>query len=399
MKRELYDSKRAELLAAAQTLLDEGKVDESNQRMSEVEELDERFENEARVQANLNALAGAAAKNPMEAAGSVSFGASAPQNSRFDSEEYKAAFMNYVVSGIAIPRELRNVDQTTTTGDVGAVIPVTTMQKIYERMEKVGGILSLVTQTSYKGGVSVPTSAVKPTAVWVNEGEGSDRQKKPVGAVTFAYYKLRCAISMTLETSVVTYPIFETQFVRNVADAMVDAKEKAIITGNGVGCPKGIVNTDAPEGQNVVLAADAEALGYEDLARAEAALPEGYDETAVWCMSKKTFFEQVVGMTDLNGQPIARVNYGIGGKPEYSIFGRRVALTKHVKSFAPTVTENTVFAFLFDFQDYILNSAMAMRFRRFTDDATDDEVAVAIELADGKPVCAASLVTLTKQSA
>ena len=37
----------------------------------------------------------------------------------------------------------------------------------------------------------------------------------------------------------------------------------------------------------------------------------------VWVMTKKTFMS-IEGMTDKNGQPIARVNYGMGGKPERS---------------------------------------------------------------------------------
>ena len=64
-----------------------------------------------------------------------------------------------------------------------------------------------MTHTSYKGGVTVPTSSAKPTASWVAEGAGSDKQKKALGSITFAYHKLRCAISMSLEVSIVTYPM------------------------------------------------------------------------------------------------------------------------------------------------------------------------------------------------
>ena len=170
----------------------------------------------------------------------------------------------------------------------------------------------------------MPTSSVKPVATWAAEGVGSDKQKKPTGSITFAYYKLRCAISMSLEVSVVTYPMFEAQFVENVAQAMVKAKEQAILTGTGTGQPKGILKETAPAGQNIAIAKDASALTYKNLVAAEAALPQAYDADAVWCMTKKTFFEQVVGMTDSNGRPVARVSYGLNGKPVYSILGRQV---------------------------------------------------------------------------
>ena len=79
---------------------------------------------------------------------------------------------------------------------------------------------------------------MKPVASWVAEGAGSDKQKKTTGSITFSYYKLRCAISMSFETTGQTYPMFEAQFVQNVADAMVKAKEQAIVSGTGSGQPK-----------------------------------------------------------------------------------------------------------------------------------------------------------------
>ena len=40
----------------------------------------------------------------------------------------------------------------------------------------------------------------------------------------------------------------------------------------------------------------------------------------------------IEGMTDKNGQPIARVNYGRGGKPERSILGRGVLIVPYLKT-------------------------------------------------------------------
>ncbi len=401
MKKELYDMKRAQLMADAQKLLDEGKTDDANAKMAEVEALDDRFEAEAKVQANLNALAGKTVENPMIDQGVVaSMTGRESKTGMYDTDEYKKAFMAYVLEGTPIPRELVNSDATTKTSDTGSVIPTTTMQKIYDKMEAIGMILPLVTHTSYKGGLAVPTSSVKPVASWAAEGAGSDKQKKPTGSITFAYYKLRCAISMSLEVSVVTYPMFEAQFVEIVAEAMVKAKEQAILTGTGIGQPKGILKETAPAGQNIAIAKDAAALTYENLVDAEAALPQAYDADAVWCMTKKTFFKQVVGMTDSNGQPVARVNYGINGKPVYSILGRQVVpVGNYMASFAASMAEDTVVAFIYKFKDYILNTNLAMTFRRYTDNGTDDEVTVALELVDGKSVDNSSLVTLTKAKA
>ena len=403
MTKEIYTSQRNQLLTDAQQLIDAGKMEDANAKMEEIKALDAKYDEEAKLQANLNALTGAKVPGLQAVTGVAETadltGAKKPDIlDRYDTDEYKKAFMAYVLTGRKIPGELTNADANTKTSDVGAAIPTTTLQKIYEKMESVGMILPRVTHTSYKGGVTVPTSSAKPTATWVAEGAGSDKQKKALGSITFAYHKLRCAISMSLEVSLVTYPMFESQFVANVAEAMVKAEEKAIIDGSGSGQPKGVLKETVVTGQNIDIAAATTALAYTDLVKAEAALPQAYDADAVWCMTKKTFFEQIVGMVDDNKQPVARVNYGINGKPVYSLFGREVLLVgDYLPSFTASVTADTVFAFIFNFKDYLWNENLGLTFRRYTDNTTDDEVTVALSMVDGKAVDVNSLVTLTKK--
>ena len=153
----------------------------------------------------------------------------------YDSVEYRNAFMHYVVKGTPIPQEYR-ANQNTLTTDIGAVIPPTTMNKIIEKMESVGMVLPLVTNTSFKSGLAIPTSNVVPVATWVNEGQGSDRQKQaPVGNVTFSHFKLQCRVSVSLETSVMALSAFESMLTANIAKAMVKSIETAIINGTGTG--------------------------------------------------------------------------------------------------------------------------------------------------------------------
>lgn len=209
--------------------------------------------------------------------------------------------MKYVCRGEALPKEYR-ADAVSKSTDVGAVIPTTVLNQIVEKLESTGMILALVTRTAYKGGVSIPVSTVKPTATWVNEGAGSDKQKKNIakdGMITFAYHKLRCAVAVSLEVDTMAISAFETLLINNIVEAMTKALEQAIIDGNGTGKPKGILAETPADGQTIESAAPS----YSDLIKAEGALPMAYENGAVWCMSKKTFMEYV-GMTDKNGQPM-----------------------------------------------------------------------------------------------
>lgn len=316
--------------------------------------------------------------------------------------EYRKAFQQFVTRGTPIPAELRD-DAVTATTDLTTAIPSVLVNQIVEKLESTGMILPLVTKTSFPAGMSIPTSSVKPVASWVAEGAGSDKQKKEVKtAITFTHFKLRCEIAMTQEASVMAISAFEAAFVRQVTEAMVKALEDAIINGayasDGttlVG-PKGILSETVVTGQNVDVAAAA-GLTYQTLTDAEAKLPMAYEDGAVWFMTKKTFMA-FVGMVDDNGQPIARINYGIGGKPERTLLGRSVVLNEYMDSYASTVTNDTVVAFLFNPKDYVLNTNYNMGIQRKQDWDTEDYLTKAVMAVDGKVVDKNSLVTVTKKA-
>ena len=304
-----------------------------------------------------------------------SFGTGSPVVEVPDAQ-YRNAFMNYVLKNEPIPAELR-ADANTLTSDVGAVIPTELVNQIIEKFDNVGMILPLITKTSYKAGVLIATSTVKPVATWVAEGAGSDRQKKTTGEITFSYFKLRCEISMSMEVGTMALSAFEAKFVENVAKAMTYAVENAVINGTGTGQPTGILKATGQE--------MSKELSYAALAEAEGLLPVEYETGAKWCMNKKTF-AKVLGMVDLQGQPIARVNYGLAGSQERSILGRDVVVT-------PYVADDTMF--MFDFSDYVLNTIYDMGISKKQDWDTEDLLTKAVMSVDGKVVDDGSLIKFT----
>lgn len=404
MNKEKYLEMRNGLYNEAENLINEGKIKEAEGKMKEITDLDNKFESEATAMANLNAL-----KDNAKVTDINNLGTNGVKGTVIDAiddtvkddytntMEYRKAFMNYVVKGAVIPGELKNQDSNTKTTDVGEVIPETMLSKIVEKMEATGMILPLVTRTSYKGGAKIPTSQVKPVATWVAEGEGSDKQKKTTSYISFGYNKLRCAISMSLEVDTMALAFFETTFINNVVEAMTKALEKSIINGSGDGQPKGILAETVAEGQNINIAKTSKPT-YDTLIKAESALPLAYENGAVWFMTKKTFME-FAGMTDSAGQPIARVNYGIGGRPERILLGRTVVLNDYMDSYSDTVATDTIVVFLFNPKDYVLNTNLNMTIKRYEDNDTDDQITKAIMLVDGKVVDVNSLVTVTKKSA
>jgi HK97 family phage major capsid protein len=183
-----------------------------------------------------------------------------------------------------------------------------------------------------------------------------------------------------MEVGTMALSAFEAKFVENVAKAMVYAIENAVINGSGSGQPTGILTAEVPEGQSF-----SDALSFALLATVEGAIPVEYETGAKWCMNKKTF-AKIMGLTDKDGQPVARVNYGVGAALERAILGRDVVVT-------PYVADGV--AFVYDFSDYVLNTIYDMGISKKQDWETEDLLTKAVMSVDGKPVDNGSLVKLT----
>lgn len=327
-------------------------------------------------------------------------GANSNEEDPYSSTEYRKAFQQYMASG-KMPEEYRASTKTTDT-NVSSVIPTNLVNKILEKFEQLGVIYNLVTKTSFPVGQTIPVDGVKPTATWVAEGAGSTPQGKTLSAsITFTHFKLRCEIRYTEEVATMALPMFEALFVKQVSEAMLRAIESSIVEGNGTSQPKGILTETAPTGQALTVAAGASnKLTFKLLCDAEAAIPVQYEGTAKWCMTKKTFM-QFVGMTDSAGQPIARVNYGINGKPERVLLGRDVVIYvpqagSKLGSYEDAASSDILFAFICDFGDYVLNENYNLGISHAKDWDNEDHKTKAVLACDGKMIVKDSLVTLTK---
>lgn len=319
-----------------------------------------------------------------------------------DSMEYRKAFMQYVVNGTRND-VFKRTNENTLTSDIPVVIPQNLIDQILEKFEQLGVVYNMVNKTAFPVGQTIPVDGVKPVATWVAEGAGSDKQKKELsGSIVFANYKLRCEISYSQEVSVQSISAFETLFVKQVSEAMLRAQEGAIISGAGTASPKGILKETPNEGQTVEIA-QGDSISYEDLCAMEASLPINKEANAKWCMTKKTFMA-IVGMTDSNGQPIARVNYGVNGRPERFILGREVVIYEAqsdslLKTMASDVAVNSIVAFIFDFSDYILNTNYNLGVQSKQDWDNENHLTKAVLSCDGKVIDKDSLVIMKVVSA
>ena len=320
--------------------------------------------------------------------------------------EQRTAFMNAVYTGDYSKVEKRAV---TNTGNVQIVIPENLVNDIITEVKDRGYIISKCNKTNFAVGQTIPVGLLNITATWVGAKEGTQLQKSGEGlgsavqnggveaTVVFFNYKLRCEVALTYEAQIQSLPVFEQKFVQQVSDAMVDALEAAVVAGDGINQPKGIL-TETPRAGKALEIASGTKLTYEDIIKFVGAVPRKYRNGAVAFMTQNTF-NDFMSIVDTNGQPVAKVNTGVDGDLVYRLLGMPVELAdEYLEDYALTVEEDKTFAFIYNFSEYTINTNYDLGIATKEDWDTEDKHIKAVMAADGKAVTKYSLVTFTKKA-
>lgn len=302
---------------------------------------------------------------------------------KFDTVEYRKAFMEFACRNAQIPAEFR---ATTATGDVGAVIPTTYTAQIIRELKTYGNLYAKVTKTNLQGGVEIPVLSLYPTASWIGETTPSAEQKLEMKeTVSFKYFGLECRISQTLLASVVTLDAFQQLFIPLAVEAIAKALDVAIIKGAGTASPLGIVNdTRIPEA-NVITLTAAEFASWGGWKKKVFAKMKKSYRNGEFIMAQGTFDGYIDGMEDKNGQPIGRVNYGIDGGETYRFGGKHVETVEDdvITPYEMAETGDVVAIFV-KLSDYVVNSNMQMVTVQWTDHDTNEKKTKVLLIADGK---------------
>lgn len=319
---------------------------------------------------------------------------------KFDTEEYRTAFMEFVCRGRAIPEEYR-ADAVTTTTDASAVIPTTILNEIVQELKSYGNLYNEVRKLNVQGGVQIPILSLKPTATWIGETTDSDDQKIQANtSISFSYFGLECKIAQTLLASVTTLDMFQQLFVPLAVEAMAKALDTAIMNGSGTNQPTGITkDSRVPTGNTITLTPTDFSTWAGWKKKVFAKMKKSY-RNGKFYMSQATFDGYIDGMVDSNGQPIGRVNYGIDGAETYRFGGKTVETVEDdiIKAYDDAAT-NDVVAVFFNPGDYAINSNLTMTTVKWTDHDTNTIKNKVIMICDGKLVDPNGVLIIKKGAA
>ena len=316
---------------------------------------------------------------------------------KYASMEYRKAFMAYAQRGVAIPAEFRASDGIgpNNTTDLGAIIPTTIINEFIQKVRKVyGNLYAKVRKLNIKGGVKFPIADLSAKFKWITESTVSPRQDAGEinQFVEFSYNLGEIRVSQTLLSSIVALDLFESEVVRVMMEAYVQAMDYGIIHGTGNGQMLGILNDPRVAATQQVITMTAADLNDWTKWRKKlfAALPLGRrDGEFIFPIS--TVESYLLTMADANNNPIFReatdlsVNDGDVPQPSARFFGREVSLVEPdiIQDF-DTASSGDVIGVFWQPKDYAINTNLAFGMKRYFDEEKNEWVNKALTIVDGK---------------
>lgn len=315
--------------------------------------------------------------------------------------EYRKAFMDYIQRGI-VNRDVLQFEQrdnaTGTSADLGVLIPTTVVQSIMQEAEKVyGSLYSKVKKTNLKGGVKYPIGSFSATFKRITEsGTVSDRQD--AGGVTsyveFSYNIGEIRLARTLLQTVLSVPVFETEFAKVVVKTYIEAMDKEIINGVAANnqC-EGILTEAKKSGTSRIPAANTIEFTADEISdwtawekKLFANIPLSMENAlSEFVMAKQTYVSNLVTMKDNNGQPINKAGYDVTDRQhkfnEYNV--NRVE--KDIFKDFDSCTDGEYFGMFWNPEyAYAINSNMEFTVVDYFDQETNQFVKKALVINDGK---------------
>lgn len=326
MNKEKYLELRNGLMAEIENLIAEGKIEESNAKMKEVEELDNKWEEIKLANANLNALKDNDKVLNLESENvNVEGGKIVDSIMRNKETSYEEIF-----SKVALGHELTNEEievynefnpqnvYTHTTTNTEIVIPETVVGGIEEKMIELHPILADVRATKIKGTVKYikHTNITEGDADYYDEDTPTADEANEFGELVLGGKELSKAVTVTWKLQAMAISDFIPFLQAELGRRMGYAKARAFIRGAGdAKYPEGVITAiEAEDNTPQKVEYDATAgITYADLTAAMAKIRSMYVRGAKIYANNTTVWNDLANIKDENGRPIFIPDVTAGG--------------------------------------------------------------------------------------
>lgn len=325
MTYQEYLNERKKLMDEAQQLINEGKFDESGEKVKEMDALDERWDNQTKAEANLKAMEGNLRKvnvqnlggTPLQGgttADAANLGSETPKKEDiYKTQEYTNAWAKIMMGQQLTADEdktfhLVNEAYTHTTENTPVVIPETVASGIWKEIGEMYPYWNDVRKTFVKGKVIIIKQVSSTESKWYVESVKTEDGKEILDKMELNGCELARAITISWKLKEMAITDFLSYITTNMAEKM----GKGLAYGSTHGA--GIVEGQPSEPLGTVTALEKEsgtpqiveytegALSYKELTMARGKVKSGYNP-AIYANSN-TVWNVLANVLDGNGRPI-----------------------------------------------------------------------------------------------
>lgn len=332
MNREKYLEMRNALINDAESLLNEGKVEESEVKMGEVRALDEKWEKIASANANIAAL-----RDDSRIPETIDVSAETTQAPGADNGDTYLTAWAKEMQGYKLTDEERSVFEKKNkefrnayshdTGNTAILIPDTVVAGIWKRAEEMYPMLNAVRKFNVRGTLTVNKhlSIEEGDAAWYDEDTEIADEKNVFGSVNLSGCELAKSITITWKLRAMATDEFIRFITQELAERIGVAAGTAIAVGKGKpgegdthkAEPLGIETSLLKEvATPQVVSYDPEnedPLSYQKITEAISKIHSSYLSGCAIYANNSTIWNHLANLTDEIGRPLFIPDVTSGG--------------------------------------------------------------------------------------
>jgi HK97 family phage major capsid protein len=336
LNKEQYQNQREELMKAAESLIVENKFDESEAKMNEVKDLDNRWEDAKKAQASLNALKdeGKALNlenKSIDVNGGKQVDNIQPTKVLDDKSVYENAWAKNMMGQNLADNELEVFNKinkefnnafTHDTGNTGILIPETVAAGIWSRAEEMYPLYADTKKYSVRGKLTIKkhVSIDAGDAAWYDEATPVADEQNTFGELNLDGHELAKSVTVSWKLKSMAIADFVPYIVNELGERVGVALGNAVATGSGVGQPHGIETALlAQAGTPQVVSYDPDnattpvPLSYANLTDAIGRIHSSYLSGSAIYANNATIWGELANMMDEMGRPLFIPDVTSGG--------------------------------------------------------------------------------------
>jgi len=418
MNKEKYLEMRNALLKEIEGLIEEGKIEESNAKMKEVEDLDNKWEEIKLANANMNALKDKTKvtdieNQSVEVKGGKEVDSLVKDVKVDENKVYEAAWAKVMMGKRLEDSEKVIFDKvnaefnntyTHDTGNTPTLIPQTVVAGIWKRAEEMYPLLADVKKYNVRGTLIINkhTAIDAGDATWYDEDTATADEKNVFGQLTLTGCELAKAITVSWKLRAMAVEDFIPYIKNELGERIGVALGTAIAQGQGKPGendqfkpePQGIetaLNAETNTPQVVTYnpdASPADPVDYEKITTLISKVHSSYLSGSVFYANNSTIWTVLANIVDTTGRPIFIPDTTAGG------VGRMLGFV--VKADAGVSANNVIFGNANKGYVFSTNEPMSLATEEHVKARTVDYVAYTI--VDGAVLDTKAFALLKKSS-